>query len=220
MRYLLSSIILIISLLGWSQENKNNLDIDKKDIELFKNFLPDFEINTSDDEYVKKWRRTKYYIKSIYDYSLIATAMLSAFEDTLDLIDSKREKNKYLKRANKMLKGEFGYEIKNMSITRGSFLMKLIYRSTGLSAYDIVKTYKGSGSAFWFQSLCLLSGQDLKRTYDPENEDFLIEKAVKLIETGEMSYLKRVPMTKAAQKAIEKERKRKRKMKSREKKKT
>ena len=202
--------------LSFGQETQEPLKIEKKDIEFFKSFLPGFEINASDDQYLRKWRRTQYFVKSIYDYSVISSAMLSSFEDTLSAISLNREKRKYLKRANKMLKSEFGYEIRNMSITRGSFLMKLIYRNTGLSAYDIVKKYRGSGSAFWFQSLCLLNGQDLKRTYDPENEDFLIERAVRLIEAGEMSYLKRVPMTKAAQKAVEREKKRQRKKKKKE----
>ena len=201
-----------------AQEIEKSIKMDKKDIEFFKSFLPDFEINTSGDQYARKWRRTKYFVKSIYDYSVISSAMLSSFEDTLSTIITDREKRKYLKNANKMLKSEFGYEIRNMSITRGSFLMKLIYRNTGLSAYDIVKKYRGSGSAFWFQSLCLLNGQDLKKTYDPENEDFLIEKAVRLIESGEMTYLKRVPMTKAAQKAVERQKKRERKRRKKKKK--
>ena len=54
--------------------------------------------------------------------------------------------------------------------------MKLIYRNTGLTTYDIIKLYRGSGKAFWFQTLCLVNGQNLKKEYDPEGEDYLIEK--------------------------------------------
>ena len=43
--------------------------------------------------------------------------------------------------------------------------MKLIYRNTGLTAYDIIQKYRGGGTVFWFQTLCLISGQNLKRTY-------------------------------------------------------
>ena len=42
-----------------------------------------------------------------------------------------------------MLKNEFGDEIKKMSINRGTHLMKLIYRNTGLTTYDIIKLYRG-----------------------------------------------------------------------------
>lgn len=194
----------------------NYLDVEDKDIELLKSFLPDLEINASNAQYVKKWNRTKFYVKSVYDYSKIASAMLSSFEDTLSTIIGKRNKNKYLKRANKMLKEEFGAEIKNMSITRGTYLMKLIYKNTGLTAYDIVKTYRGSGTAFWFQALCVVNGQDLKKTYDPDNEDFLIDKAVRMIESGKMNYFKRVPLTKAARKAMIKKKKKAKRKKKRE----
>ena len=108
-----------------------------------------------------------------------------------------------------MLKNEFGDEIKQMSITRGSYLMKLIYRNTGLTAYDIIKTYRGSGNAFWFQALCLVNGQNLKKNYDPEGEDYLIEKAVNMIESGRMNYFKRVVLTESAKKAMEQKKKRK-----------
>ena len=217
MRFSLILFLLINGFLFYSQNSGNSLDIDEKDFELYKNFLPDIEINASNAEYVRKWNRTKFYVKSVYDYSVISSAMLSAFEDTLSTISKQRNKNKYLKKANKMLKKEFGEEIKDMSITRGTYLMKLIYRNTGLTAYDIIKKYRGSGTAFWFQALCTISGQDLKKEYDPDNEDFLINKAVRLIESGDMTYFKRVPLTKEARKALEKKRKKTRREKNKKK---
>ena len=217
MRFSIVLFLLINGFVFYSQNNGNSLDIDEKDFELYKNFLPDIEINASNAEYVRKWNRTKFYVKSVYDYSVISSAMLSAFEDTLSTISKQRNKNKYLKKANKMLKKEFGEEIKDMSITRGTYLMKLIYRNTGLTAYDIIKKYRGSGTAFWFQALCTISGQDLKKEYDPDNEDFLINKAVRLIESGDMTYFKRVPLTKEARKALDKKRKKARREKNKKK---
>ena len=217
MRFSIVLFLLINGFVFYSQNSGYSLDIDEKDFELYKNFLPDIEINASNAEYVRKWNRTKFYVKSVYDYSVISSAMLSAFEDTLSTISKQRDKNKYLKKANKILKKEFGEEIKDMSITRGTYLMKLIYRSTGLTAYDIIKKYRGSGTAFWFQALCTISGQDLKKEYDPDNEDFLINKAVRLIESGDMTYFKRVPLTKEARKALEKKRKKARREKKKKK---
>ena len=217
MRFSIVLLLLINGFVFYSQNSGKSLDIDEKDFELYKNLLPDIEINASNAEYVRKWNRTKFYVKSVYDYSVISSAMLSAFEDTLSTISKQRDKNKYLKKANKMLKKEFGEEIKDMSITRGTYLMKLIYKNTGLTAYDIIKKYRGSGTAFWFQALCTISGQDLKKEYDPDNEDFLINKAVRLIESGDMTYFKRVPLTKEARKALEKKRKKARREKKKKK---
>jgi hypothetical protein len=186
-----------------------NLDIEEKDSLLFEQYLPDLEVTVSNADFVKKWNRTKFYVKSVYDYARIASAMLTSYEDSLSKIENKFGKKKYLSKCNKSLKKEFGNEIKEMSINRGVYLMKMIYRNTGLTAYDIIQKYRGGGTAFWFQTLCLISGQNLKRTYLPDGEDLLIERAIGLIDSGKMVFYKRVPMTDEARKALKKAKKKK-----------
>ena len=170
-------------------------------------FFPDFVIVADNKAYLKKYKRTKYYIQRVYAYSELASNMLILFNDTLQSIDSKRKKKAYLNRANRMLKEEFGDEIKNMSIPRGEYLMKLIYRETGMTTYEVIQLYRGSGKAMWFQALCKLNGQDLKRFYHPEGEDMMIEKIVKEIEDGKLTYIKRPPKTESGEKAKRKRRK-------------
>ena len=207
MKYSLLIFCFVSLINGISQSH----DIEKKDSLLFGHYLPDLEVTVSNADFVKKWNRTKFYVKSVYDYAKIASAMLTSYEDTLSKIDNRYAKKKYLSKCNKTLKKEFGNEIKEMSINRGIYLMKLIYRNTGLTAYDIIQKYRGGGTAFWFQTLCLISGQDLKRGYKPKDEDILIERAVGLIDSGKMIYYKRVPLTDEARKALKKAKKEKKK---------
>ena len=203
--------LLLSNLILYAQNEKQNFSISPLDTVPLDLILPDHQVYTSDNEFLKKWNKTKFYVRSVYDYSKIASSMLEGFNDTLDLLSNNRIKKRYLKRANKMLKNEFGDEIKKMSINRGTHLMKLIYRNTGLTTYDIIKLYRGSGKAFWFQTLCLVNGQNLKKEYDPEGEDYLIEKAVSLIESGRMNYFKRVTNTESAKKAVQSTKKKRRK---------
>ena len=207
MKCYLLSIFFFLSLNIFSQ----NLNLENKDSVLFEQYLPDLEITASNADFVKKWNRTKFYVKSVYDYARISSAMLTSFEDSVSKIENKYSKKKYLSSCNKSLKKEFGNEIKEMSINRGKYLMKMIYRSTGLTAYDIIKKYRGGGTAFWFQALCVVNGQDLKREYDPENEDLLVERAIDLIDSGKMNYYKRVPLTNEARKALKKSKRKKKK---------
>ena len=207
MKYSLLIFCFVSLINGISQSH----DIEKKDSLLFGHYLPDLEVTVSNADFVKKWNRTKFYVKSVYDYAKIASAMLTSYEDTLSKIDGRYAKKKYLSKCNKTLKKEFGNEIKEMSINRGIYLMKLIYRNTGLTAYEIIQKYRGGGTAFWFQTLCLISGQDLKRGYKPKDEDILIERAVGLIDSGKMIYYKRVPLTDEARKALKKAKKEKKK---------
>ena len=192
----------ISNLILYAQNEKQNFSISPVDSVPLNLILPDHQVHTSDNEFLKKWNKTKFYVRSVYDYAKIASSMLEGFNDTLALLSNNRIKKRYLKRANKMLKNEFGDEIRKMSINRGTHLMKLIYRNTGLTTYDIIKLYRGSGKAFWFQTLCLVNGQNLKKEYDPEGEDYLIEKAVSLIESGRMNYFKRLPHTESGKKAV------------------
>ena len=198
------------NLILYAQNEKQNFSISPVDSVPLNLILPDHQVYTSDNEFLKKWNKTKFYVRSVYDYAKIASSMLEGFNDTLALLSSNRIKKRYLKRANKMLKNEFGDEIRKMSINRGTHLMKLIYRNTGLTTYDIIKLYRGSGKAFWFQTLCLVNGQNLKKEYDPEGEDYLIEKAVSLIESGRMNYFKRVPNTESGKKAVKLSKKKRR----------
>ena len=200
----------ISNLILYAQNEKQNFSILPVDTVPLNLILPDHQVYTSDNEFLKKWNKTKFYVRSVYDYAKIASSMLEGFNDTLALLSSNRIKKRYLKRANKMLKNEFGDEIKKMSINRGTHLMKLIYRNTGLTTYDIIKLYRGSGKAFWFQTLCLVNGQNLKKEYDPEGEDYLIEKAVSLIESGRMNYFKRMPNTESGKKAVKLSKKKRR----------
>ena len=200
----------ISNLILYAQNEKQNFSISPVDTVPLNLILPDHQVYTSDNEFLKKWNKTKFYVRSVYDYAKIASSMLEGFNDTLALLSSNRIKKRYLKRANKMLKNEFGDEIRKMSINRGTHLMKLIYRNTGLTTYDIIKLYRGSGKAFWFQTLCLVNGQNLKKEYDPEGEDYLIEKAVSLIESGRMNYFKRVPHTESGKKAVKTSKKKRR----------
>ena len=206
-------IVLIFFLFNLSFSSQN-LGLENKDSVLFGQYLPDLEITASSADFVKKWNRTKFYVKSVYDYAKICSAMFISFEDSLAQISGKYSKKKYLSNCNKILKKEFGNEIKEMSVKRGVYLMKMIYRQTGLTTYEIVQKYRGGGTAFWFQALCLVNGQDLKREYDPENEDLLMERAIRLIDSGKMTYYKRVPLTDEARKALKKNRKEKRRNKS------
>ena len=91
-------------------------------------------------------------------------------------------KKKYMKLAEKKLKDEFGNELKNLTMTQGRILIKLIDRETGKTAFKIVKEMRGTFSAFMWQSLAVLFSSNLKDQYDPNSEDKAIEQAIKLIE--------------------------------------
>jgi len=89
-----------------------------------------------------------------------------------------------MKKAEKELEAQFGDEIKDLSFSQGKILIKLIYRETGNSTFDIVKELRGGFTAFVWQTLARIFGYDLKTDYEPGGSDQAIEQIVLMIDAG------------------------------------
>ena len=59
----------------------------------------------------------------------------------------------------------------------GKVLVKLIYRETNTTSYEIVKSHRGKFNAFFWQTMAKMWDNNLKTTYNPANnrEDMFIE---------------------------------------------
>ena len=62
-------------------------------------------------------------------------------------------------------------------MSEGKILVKLIYRETQTTSYEIVKSYRGRFNAFFWQTMARIWENNLKTKYDPLSirEDMLIE---------------------------------------------
>jgi len=134
----------------------------------------------------KKWTRIKYNVKKVYPYAILASAKLKEYDLYLSQIQNENERAKYMKKAEAQLKKEFGEELKNLSLSQGRTLMKLIDRETGKTTYSIVKDMRGSFAATMWQGVAIVFSSSLKDNYDPkgDDDDAMIEEAVKLVEQG------------------------------------
>lgn len=212
LKYILFFVIVIFSGGLFFSQNQEEVSYAVNNDTLHGYILEDINIEANGDEYRRKYNSAKYFIRRMYPYAILASQMLREYQDTLNEITSERKKNQFLRKANKELKEEFGDEIRDLSVTRGRYLVKLIYRETGISVYDIIKQYRGGVKAVFWQSLCVVNGQDLKETFDPE-EDIIIERIVQEIETGKIKVIPRVPKTEKGKEAGERQKKRKKKKK-------
>ena len=149
---------------------------------------------------------TKNVVK-VYPYAQIASSLLEQYNKDLQFITSKTEQKQYMKIAEAELKAEFEGDIRNMTISQGRALIKLIDRETGDSSYELIKELKGSFSAFVWQTLARVFGSDLREKYDPEGADAMMESVVRRIERGELFVPTRAPMTAKAKRRLEKKKK-------------
>jgi len=121
-----------------------------------------------------------------YPYAKLAAVKLKFINDSIAHIPNERDRKKFIKETEKELKRDFEKDLKDLTITQGRILIKLIDRETGNTSYALVKELRGSLQAFFWQGLARLFGTNLKADYQAEGEDKLIESIVQQIERGEL----------------------------------
>lgn len=130
-----------------------------------------------DKKQIIKYLILKRKTRKVYPYAKLAAERLTALNDSLQYIKSRRKQKKYTKRIQKYIEEEFSAELKKLTRTEGQILVKLIHRQTGATAFNLVKELRSGWRAFWYNSTASMFDISLKEKYDPVNnqEDFYIE---------------------------------------------
>jgi len=125
----------------------------------------------------KKYSILKRRVLKVYPFAMSAKEKLMNIEVGLDSIPKRRHKKRYTKEVAKWVKEEYADRLKNLTMSEGKILVKLIYRETKTTSYEIVKSYRGRFNAFFWQTMAKFWDNNLKTEYDPVNnrEDMLIE---------------------------------------------
>jgi hypothetical protein len=132
----------------------------------------------------RRYKRMIYNIKKAYPYAQVAGVKLKELDDHLVTIQSEKEQKAYIDQAEKEIMEEFENEVRHLTFTQGIILVKLIDRETGRTSYQVIKELKGGFTAFFWQGLARIFGNDLKAEYDPDNQDKVMEDIVRGIEAG------------------------------------
>lgn len=114
------------------------------------------------------YNRLRYNVLKVLPYARIAQQKYDQLYRDLALTGDRKEKKRLIKQCEKDIKDMFYKEVKNMTISQGEILLKLIDRQTGNTSYELVKELKGGVPAFFYQSLARVFGHNLKNEYDPE----------------------------------------------------
>ena len=148
-------------------------------------------------------RLTRQVIK-VYPYARLTGDLLREYENDLATIRTHGGQELYMKLAEAELRAEFEAEVKDLTAGQGRVLVKLIDRETGRSSYELVKQLRGDFTAFVWQGLARLFGQDLRSTYDAQGDDRMVEVIIERIERGELAVAERSARTAKAQARLQK----------------
>lgn len=116
------------------------------------------------------FNRLRYNVLKVMPYALFAKRRYEQLERDLAVTTDRKEHKKLVKACDAEIKKMFNTEIKELTITQGQILTKLIDREVGRTTYEIVKETQGGVKAFIYQSVARVVGHNLKSTYNPEEE--------------------------------------------------
>ena len=128
-------------------------------------------------EQIRKYLILKRKTIKVYPYSVMASKRLKSLNDRLLIIKTKRERRRYTRMVQKFLEDELTPELSKLTKSEGQILIKLIYRQTGITTYNLVKNLRNGVKAFLYNTTARFFDLNLKTEFNPEIilEDYYIE---------------------------------------------
>lgn len=131
--------------------------------------ITDTRIFKSEDDR-QAYNRLKYNVYKVMPYAKFAGNRYRQLQRDLATTADKAKQKEMMATCEKEIKDLFNKQIKDLTITQGEILIKLVNRETGYTSYDMAKEIKGPFHAFMFQSIARIFGHNLKQTYDVEQD--------------------------------------------------
>ena len=128
-------------------------------------------------EQIRKYLILKRKTIKVYPYSVMASKRLKSLNERLLMIKTKKERRRYTRMVQKFLEDELTPELSKLTKSEGQILIKLIYRQTGITTYNLVKNLRNGVKAFLYNTTARFFDLNLKTEFNPEIilDDYYIE---------------------------------------------
>ena len=143
--------------------------------------IPQFDvIDFRSNEERKSFFKLKRRVLKVYPFAIETKQKVDSLNYELNKIGKKRKQRKHIKAVTKLVKKQYTKALKNLTMKEGRILIKLIYRETGISTYDLLREYRGWWNTTMWQTFARMYDLNLKTSFDPINvrEDMFIDKII------------------------------------------
>ena len=137
-------------------------------------------------------RQEKFYWRTVRDvkkalpYARLATLEINRLNRELFLMSDDAARKRHINEFQKRIFKQYEKPLRNMTVNQGKMLIKLIDREHDINTYEIIKSYKGNMPAFFWNTIALFFGSDLKSEYDASDKDRIVERVVTLVDAGQL----------------------------------
>ena len=125
-------------------------------------------------------------VKIVLPIAKEARAIMMETAEYLETLPDKKAKDAHMKLVEKSIMKEYKPRMKKLTFSQGKLLIKLIYRESNSSGYELIQAFLGPVRAGFYQAFAWAFGASLKKKYDPEGIDRLTERVVLMVEAGQI----------------------------------
>jgi hypothetical protein len=125
-------------------------------------------------------------VKTVLPIAKEARLIMMETAQYLETLPTKQAREEHMKRVEKSVMQEYKPRMKKLTYSQGKLLIKLIYRESHSSGYELVQAFLGPVKAGFYQAFAWAFGASLKKEYDPEGVDRLTERVVLMVEAGQL----------------------------------
>ena len=141
----------------------------------------------------REWRaraRRVHNFSKAYPYALFIAQTIRETDSLFAARNyNERQQEKYLQSIKDELLNDFEPLFKQLTLSQGLMMIRLIDREVGMPPYDIIKKYLGRVNAGFWQGVAKLFKGNIKQRYEPEGEDADLEQLCKAWNYGEFDEL-------------------------------
>ena len=125
-------------------------------------------------------------VKLVLPIAKEARKIMMETAEYLETLPNKKAKEEHMKRVEQSIMNQYKPRMKKLTYSQGKLLIKLIYRESHSSSYELIQAFLGPVRAGFYQAFAWVFGASLKKEYDPEGIDRLTERVVLLVEAGQL----------------------------------
>ncbi len=133
---------------------------------------------------LQKYNKLVRNVKRVLPLAQEVNRIIQETYTVLEKLPTKKEKDALIKQIEKELMQRYKPEMKKLTYSQGKLLIKLVDRECNQSGYEVVKAFLGPARATFYQIFAWTFNASLKKEYDAEGDDKLIERIVRQVEAG------------------------------------
>ena len=135
---------------------------------------------------IRNYNQLVYNVKKVLPLAQKVNSMITETYEVLEALPDKKSRDAHMRAVEKSIKEQYTPEMKKLTYSQGKLLIKLVDRECNQNSYEIVKAFFGPTKAAFYQVFAWTFRASLKKEYNPEEDDRLIERVVQQVETGQL----------------------------------